>query len=138
MDRIQHPPGAVFGRYTAFQKRIHPVVQRAIAAQRIEDSAMWGRYAKKMQEIQQQRTTKTKIIVKTTAHLSRQSRDTLNPAVNEVYLFHGTSIACAAGIAETGFRIDLAGFPIRWDSGALPLRSVAIGSPRWVSPRSPR
>ena len=29
--------------------------------------------------------------------------------INEVYLFHGTSIEAAKGIAETGFRIDLAG-----------------------------
>ena len=80
-----------------------------VAAQRIENSAMWERYAKKIVEIQRQGTTKTAINVKTTAHLSDQSRATLTSSVNEVYLFHGTSIEAAKGIAETGFRIDLAG-----------------------------
>jgi len=34
---------------------------------------------------------------------------TLNPAVNEAYLFHGTSPEAASGIIHSGFRIDLAG-----------------------------
>jgi len=34
---------------------------------------------------------------------------TLNPAVNEAYLFHGTSPEAANGIIHSGFRIDLAG-----------------------------
>ena len=36
-------------------------------------------------------------------------QDSLNAALNEVYLFHGTSITSAEGISKTGFRIDLAG-----------------------------
>ena len=55
-----------------------------VAAQRIEDSAMWERYAMRMVEIQQKATTKTTINAKTTAYLSDQARDTLNSAVNEV------------------------------------------------------
>ena len=55
-----------------------------VGAQRIEDSAMWERYAMRMVEIQQKATTKTTINAKTTAYLSDQARDTLNSAVNEV------------------------------------------------------
>ena len=39
----------------------------------------------------------------------KKMQDSLNPAVNEVYLFHGTSIEGAKGISTTGFRVELAG-----------------------------
>ena len=80
-----------------------------VAAQRIEDSALWERYAKKMREVYERQTVKNLCKVTTTELLTQKMQDSLNPAVNEVYLFHGTSIEGAKGISTTGFRVELAG-----------------------------
>ena len=58
-----------------------------VDAQRIEDSALWERYAKKMREVYERQTVKNLCKVTTTELLTQKMQDSLNPAVNEVYLF---------------------------------------------------
>jgi len=80
----------------------------ALEARRVEDSELWRRYAQKCHEVQAKGGCRG-LRVKTTEELRGAAKSELNASVNEVYLFHGTSLESAGGIARAGFRIDLAG-----------------------------
>jgi len=85
-----------------------PVGFHVDEAWRIEDSDMWGRYARKCQAIQA-KGVKNHVEVKTTPELAHAAQKIIGGGMNEVYLFHGTTLVSAMSIASTGFRINLAG-----------------------------
>jgi hypothetical protein len=91
------------------RERIAPKGFEIVAAQRIENSELWESYAKKMKEIYERKTVTKICRVVTTGLLAQDIQDSLQHAVNEVYLFHGCSIDAAENISKTGFKLDLAG-----------------------------
>lgn len=103
-------PGGSPGLPTGF--RVRKVI-------RIEDSAMWDRYAAKRKKIQDNRGDCTSggfDVWKGQACKSDDACDNhpdlfdpLDKSLNEVYLLHGTNIRAALSIAQNDFRIDLAG-----------------------------
>jgi len=82
-----------------------------VSAQRCEDSILWSRYTKQRGAIKERLIggAKTRINAKTTTHLSEEMKQSLDPAVNEVFLFHGTDMEAVENICSAGFRIDFAG-----------------------------
>ena len=80
-----------------------------VKAQRVEDSALWRRYINKCKEINKKSGTIKPIQVKIDEYLPQDMCESLNEEVNEVYLFHGTSMEAAKSISKTGFKIELAG-----------------------------
>lgn len=96
-------------RHDALPKRLV-----LVGAHRIEDQALWARYALMKAKIKALRGHCKPVRkmpgsgeVKTTGVI--ESRGELMEDVNELYLWHGTSPTGAFGIRETGFNISLAG-----------------------------
>lgn len=86
---------------------------RLLKVQRIEDSDMWHRYHKARATIKLKRRACRKIsdispggVVKTS---SSMIDDRMSEALNEVYLWHGTTPEGAFGITESDFQLNLAG-----------------------------
>jgi len=84
---------------------------------RIEDANMWQRYRNKQMAMAQKRSKGFTLLptmpgsgeAKTTKALNQNFRSRLNPAINEMYLFHGTKPIAAMGIREDGWMLSKAG-----------------------------
>jgi len=103
---------------TATRDRKDPMPTRLklVSVHRIEDRAMWNRYAHKRSEIAAERECCTLLEqmegsghAKTMQALGINVRRRLKNDINELYLFHGTSPTGALGIREDGFNLSLAG-----------------------------
>ena len=82
---------------------------KIVKAIHVEDSALWRRYINKCKEINKKSGAIKPIQVKIDEYLPQDMFESLNEEVNEVYLFHGTSMEAAKSISKTGFKIELAG-----------------------------
>ncbi|CAE7488322.1 Tnks [Symbiodinium pilosum] len=83
---------------------------------RVEDSEMWGRYVDKREAIARRRAAEMPIeqlkppaVSNEVADKHRQTFEPLDLELNEMYLWHGTNVRKALSIAQSDFRIDLAG-----------------------------
>jgi hypothetical protein len=100
-------------------RRGGPLPKRLLlhSAHRCEDSKMWQRYREKQLEMAAKRPQGFSMLAslrgsgeaKTTKSLNQTFRARLDPAINELYLFHGTTPAGAFGIRENGFMMSKAG-----------------------------
>jgi hypothetical protein len=102
-------PGGTPGLPTGY------VVRRVI---RVEDSAMWQRYLKRRDEIQEKRKgdgslkkIDPPVLTDEIARANTQVFEGLDSSLerSEVYLWHGTAVRTALAIAQNDFNIDLAG-----------------------------
>merc|ERR1712032_715665 len=97
----------------ATRDRKAPLPKRLVlkAAHRIEDSAMWQRYASKRAQIAANRD-QISLIKDLPGSGPRKINNvlpsswSLEGGLNELYLFHGTCPAAAFGIREDGFLIS--------------------------------
>lgn len=79
----------------------HMVVQ----CERIEDSALWEKYARKRSQIRERGVQIEDIKPETVDLLEYSATTTLDSDVNEVWLFHGTDETAAKLIAKSNFRM---------------------------------
>mmetsp|Transcript_42044 Transcript_42044/g.97966 ORF Transcript_42044/g.97966 Transcript_42044/m.97966 type:complete len:704 (-) Transcript_42044:114-2225(-) len=102
-------PGAMPGMPCGFK------VRRVV---RVEDSEMWGRYASKRDAIHERRVGDGETTIEPldppavsneVAEKHSQTFEPLDLSLNEMYLWHGTNVRAALSIAQSDFRIDLAG-----------------------------
>lgn len=98
------------------------VVRRII---RVEDAKMWARYVDRRTSIQENRTGNywkfdPLVMTDEIAGTFDEVFETLDTELNEVYLWHGTSVRTALAIAQNDFNIDLAGtsFGTMYGAGA--------------------
>jgi len=88
------------------------IVRRVL---RIEDSSMWKRYYDKRTSIGDARSSAAikrfdpEPLTNKLASSSAEMFEPLSEELNEVYLWHGTSVRVALAIAQNDFRIDKAG-----------------------------
>jgi len=96
---------------------------RLVKCHRVENSKMWMRYTSAKARVAARRQKAVTPIeklgsggngsgngrVKTHASLSDHMLSSLDPSVNEVFLWHGTTPEGALGISRSGFRTSLAG-----------------------------
>lgn len=89
-----------------------PTGVRVLKVLRVEDSAMWSRYAQTLSEISSHRTLSARLPghpANTMAALDSKEQQRLAPSINEVYLWHGSSPHAVMSIAQSGFNLDLTG-----------------------------
>lgn len=72
---------------------------------RIEDSALWKKYADKRAEIRKRAIKIEDIKPETMDSMEYSAKTTLDPGVNEFWLFHGTSEEAATAIAKSNFKL---------------------------------
>lgn len=93
-----------------------PVGYRACRVIRVEDSGMWNQYVRKRSLIKASRAEEMPLhpldppaATDEVADRSPTLFAPLDDALNEIYLWHGTSVRAALSIAANDFNIDLAG-----------------------------
>jgi len=99
---------------TRDRKTRMPAALEAVKVWRVENSAVWGRYATHRAWLQKKADEVGASLpaydppAKTSELLPSELRRTLGAQINEVYLFHGTSPTGAAGIVSGGFDLTKA------------------------------
>mmetsp|Transcript_69399 Transcript_69399/g.137209 ORF Transcript_69399/g.137209 Transcript_69399/m.137209 type:complete len:717 (-) Transcript_69399:122-2272(-) len=92
-----------------------PTGYRVRRVVRVEDSEMWGRYISRRKKVKQLRSNQAACVFADavqTNELANKYPNTFEPLasdLNEVYLWHGTSVRVALSIAQEDFRLDTAG-----------------------------
>lgn len=76
-----------------------------VRCERVEDSALWARYARKRAQIRRRGARVEDVRPQTSELLDFSATTTLDSTVNEVWLFHGTEETAAKAIAKSNFRM---------------------------------
>mmetsp|Transcript_13814 Transcript_13814/g.30447 ORF Transcript_13814/g.30447 Transcript_13814/m.30447 type:complete len:706 (+) Transcript_13814:86-2203(+) len=123
IDEIQGMFDQTYRKVYTRDRRGAPIPDRFLIkeVQRVMNCQVWREYAKVRQDLQTKLQGQTNAVpegchtmnylkqIQTINPNRPPALPQLNPAVNECWLFHGTTREAAQGIAENDFRLDLTG-----------------------------
>mmetsp|Transcript_54826 Transcript_54826/g.152974 ORF Transcript_54826/g.152974 Transcript_54826/m.152974 type:complete len:571 (-) Transcript_54826:119-1831(-) len=108
---------ATYRKVYTRDRRGAPIPDRFIVKEvnRVMNDQVWREYVTKREEVRRRRAASRPAVpggTLTMKHIAEERLTALpglDPEVNEVWLFHGTTAAAATGIAENDFRLDYSG-----------------------------